>query len=111
MNLAHRMVFAEIHETFLQAAAHDVHGLHGIRGVSNTTTIKPVVNTGELSDDITHALHRSWFFDPDNIQVTANGGKVRLTGTVQSPHERQVAAATAWSAFGVVAVDNAITVV
>jgi len=55
------------------------------------------------------ALHRSWF-DAKTIKVTADGGKVRLTGTAHSWHERDVAASTAWAAPGATAVENHITV-
>lgn len=88
----------------------DVRRLHGVVGVSNQITIKPVVDTGTLSDDIIHALHRSWFFDTNPVHVSAEGGRVHLTGTVGSPHERQSAASTAWSAAGVTSVVNDITV-
>jgi osmotically-inducible protein OsmY len=93
------------------AVEQDVRPLHGVIGVSNQTTIKPRVNTSNLSDDITHALHRSWFFNPENVHVRAEGGKVVLSGTVKSPHDRQVAAQTAWSAPGVTNVENDIAVV
>jgi len=93
-----------------QAAEFDIHRLVGIIGISNQITIKPQINTSNLSDDITHALHRSWFFDPKMINVSANGGKIRLTGTVSSLHDRQVAAATAWTARGVTEVENDIAV-
>ena len=93
-----------------EAVEQDVRPLLGVTGVSNQTTIRPHVDTSSLSDDITHALHRSWFFDPDTINVRAEGGKVILSGTVHSPHDRQVAAATAWSAPGATAVENEITV-
>ncbi len=93
-----------------QAAEFDVHRLIGIIGVSNQITIRPQINTSNLSDDITHALHRSWFFDPKMISVSADGGKIRLTGTVPSLHDRQVAAATAWTARGVTDVENDIAV-
>jgi osmotically-inducible protein OsmY len=92
-------------------AEQDIHRLLGVAGVSNKITIKPKVNTSNLSDEIIHALHRSWFFDPQTIKVSADGGKVRLTGTVQSPHDRQVAAATAWAAPGVTDVENEIAIV
>ena len=94
----------------LEAAMLDVHGLMGVRGVSNEITIKPRVNAANLSDDIIHALNRSWFFDPKAITVSVEGGVVRLTGTVNSPHERQVAATTAWSAPGTISVENDINV-
>jgi osmotically-inducible protein OsmY len=93
------------------AAEQDVHRLFGVVGVTNLIAIKSRVHPSDISDDIMHALHRSWFFDPATITVTAEDGKVRLTGTVHSAHARQVAAATAWSAPGVTEVENAIVIV
>jgi osmotically-inducible protein OsmY len=93
------------------AVEQDIRPLHGVRGVSNQTTIKPRVNTANLSDEITHALHRSWFFEPANVHVRADGGRIVLTGTVTSAYERQVAAQTAWSAPGATSVENDIAVV
>jgi osmotically-inducible protein OsmY len=94
-----------------EAAEQDVRRLSGVVGVSNQIAIKQKVNTSNIGDDIMHALHRSWFFDPQTIKVTAQNGKVRLTGTVHSPHERQVAASTAWAAPGVTDVENDITII
>jgi osmotically-inducible protein OsmY len=94
-----------------EAAEQDIRRLFGVVGVSNQTTIKPRVDAATLGDDITHALHRSWLFDPPAINVSAVGGKVRLTGTVHSSHERQVAGATAWGAPGATDVENDIAIV
>ena len=94
-----------------EAAAARVKRMMGVVGVSNATTIKPMVDTATLSDDITHAMHRSWFFDPKTVQVTAERGQVRLTGTVHTQHDSQLAAATAWAAHGATGVQNLITVV
>src|ERR1700722_14533123 len=44
------------------SASMDVRTLYGVTGVSNQITIKPTVNTSNISDDIMHALGRSWFF-------------------------------------------------
>ena len=93
------------------AAAQDVQRLWSVVGVSNKITIKPQVNVSQISDDIMHALHRSWFFDPVTVTVTAKDGKVVLGGTVHGWHERQVAAGTAWSAPGVTEVENNLEVV
>jgi osmotically-inducible protein OsmY len=93
------------------AAEQDIRRLPGVVGVTNLISIKPKVNVSNISDDITHALHRSWFFDPTTIKVSAEGGKVRLTGTVSSPHDRQIAASTAWAAPGTTDVENDIVVV
>ena len=92
------------------AAGDEVHGLQGVVGVSNNMTIKPAVNTVDVGDSIRKALHRSWFFDPEAIHVTADGGKIRLTGKVDSWHDKEVAGLTAWAAPGVTAVENNISV-
>jgi osmotically-inducible protein OsmY len=91
------------------AARAAVGSLFGVIGVNDLITIKPRVDTARLTDTIDHALHRSWFFDP-SISVSADGGNVRLTGAVNSPHERQVAAMTAWAAPGATSVQNDILV-
>ena len=64
----------------------------------------------QISDEITHSLHRSWFFDPKAVTVTEKDGRVRLTGTVASPHDRRRAAVAAWSHPGVLDVINDIEV-
>ncbi|WP_207388236.1 BON domain-containing protein [Lichenihabitans psoromatis] len=94
-----------------EAAKQDLRRLFGVVGVSDQITIKPRVDVGNISDDITHALHRSWFFDRNNVAVTATGGNVMLTGTVASFEDKQVAARTAWGAAGVTSVVNDIAVV
>jgi osmotically-inducible protein OsmY len=64
-----------------------------------------------ISDEIAHALHRSWFFDPQTITVTEASGKVRLSGSVASAHDRRRAAIAAWSHPDVNDVVNDIEVV
>ncbi len=66
------------------AAAADVRHLAGVIGLSDQVTIKPAVNTLNISDNIMDALQRSWFFDPKTANVTAEGGRVRLSGTYRS---------------------------
>jgi osmotically-inducible protein OsmY len=94
-----------------KAAEQDVRRLHGVIGISNQVSIRPQVNTSLVSDNIMHALHRSWFFDPNPITVTAKGGKIRLTGNVHTLHARQVAAETAWGAPGATDVENLLAVI
>jgi osmotically-inducible protein OsmY len=93
-----------------EAAAGDVRGLWGVVGVYNEITIKPKPNTSKIRDDIIHALDRSWF-DPATINVTAQGGKVKLTGTVESWYERDEATSKAWAAPGTTSVENYIAVI
>ena len=66
--------------------------------MSNQISIKPHVDTAHLQDDIQHALHRSIFFQPENMHVAAEGGRIKLTGTVGSWQERRTAGSTAWAA-------------
>lgn len=87
------------------AAAKDVRALWGVVGVTNEIKIKPRVNTSTLSSDISKALHRSWF-DESNVRVTADGGRVKLTGKVDSWSDRMLAGTTAWAAPGATAVEN-----
>jgi osmotically-inducible protein OsmY len=92
------------------SAEQDVRRLLGVVGVSNQVTIKRKVDVSNISDEIMHALHRSWFFDPKTITVSAQDGNVVLAGSVHSLHDRQVAATTAWAAPGVTDVRNDIVV-
>jgi osmotically-inducible protein OsmY len=92
------------------AAEHALRRLPGAVGISNRIEIEPHVDVANVSDEIMHALNRSWFFDPQTIAVSADGGRVTLTGTVPSPHDRQIAASTAWAAPGVTDVVNDIQI-
>ncbi len=91
------------------AVANDIRGLRGVIGVSNNVTVKPRPNTAAIKDNIMVALDRSWF-DPATINVTAQGGKVTLTGKVNSWYERDEAGTTAWAAPGTTSVENDIYV-
>jgi osmotically-inducible protein OsmY len=101
----------EVHSFYQkEAAQQEVRRLFGVVGVSNQIAIKAMANAIAIGDDITQALHRS-LFDPNTIKVSAQGGKVRLTGTVHSPYERRVATAAAWAAPGATSVENDLAVI
>ena len=91
-------------------AEKEIRHLFGVIGLSDQITIKPRVDVDVLGDDIANALHRSWFSDAAAVSVSAQGGRVHLTGSVRLPHDRQVATSTAWSAPGVTSVQNDIIV-
>jgi osmotically-inducible protein OsmY len=93
-----------------EAAERDIRALSGVVGVSNQVLVKPTVSASNVKDDIEQALHRSWYYDPDTIQVNAVGGKIKLTGNVTTWNARRLAGMTAWSVPGATSVDNAITV-
>jgi osmotically-inducible protein OsmY len=92
------------------AATDDVRGLWGVVGVSNQMTIKPKPDTSKIRENILVALDRSWF-DPATINVSAQGGKVTLTGKVETWYEHDEAASAAWAAPGTTSVVNDLAIV
>lgn len=91
------------------SAAAAIRSLSGVTSVANQIKVKTQPNAATIDRDIMHALHRSWYFD-ESIKVHANGGNVRLTGTVDNWADRQTAGMTAWAAPGTTSVTNDIRV-
>ena len=93
------------------AVERSVRYLTGIKGVTNLVTLKPHASTYDVAQHIKAALHRSAEADAKKIQVTADGGKVTLIGTVRSWPERAEVERAAWSASGVTAVDDRLAII
>lgn len=101
----------EVDRHFEKESAEDnVRKLLGVIGVSNQITIKTHINVENISDEIARALHRTWFFEPKAIKVSAIDGKVTLTGNVQSYRDWDMATAIAWSAPGTTMVQNNVVI-
>lgn len=92
------------------AAEEEVRRLSGIEGILNHITIKPRIQPGDIKRKIEEALRRHAEIEAQRIQVSVDGGKVLLEGIVHDWHERSAAELAAWTAPGVVSVDDKLII-
>jgi osmotically-inducible protein OsmY len=93
-----------------ERAEEAVRRVRGIKGVVNSIQVKPHVAPMEIRRKIEEALRRAAEIDASRVTVETNGGEVILRGSVRSWAERQEAERAAWSAPGVMNVDDRIIV-
>ena len=70
----------------------------------------PKPKAGDVQDSITNAFKRNAALDAEGLQVSTDNGIVTVKGTVGSWAERDEAIGAAWSAPGVTAVRDDLTV-
>jgi osmotically-inducible protein OsmY len=87
-----------------------VRKLSGIKAIVNEITIKPKVQVSDIRQRIETALKRNAELEADSIRVSVLNGRVTLDGKVKAWYERDLAERTAWSAPGVIAVEDRISV-
>lgn len=82
--------------------------LAGVTDIVNLIAVKPPAQATDVKSRILAALRRS-ARDPDTIRVHVDGDKVILDGCVDVWRERELAERAAWSAPGVRAVEDRLT--
>lgn len=89
-----------------RAARSAVSHLVGVRGVINNISLKEKVRASDVKGRIEEALKRSAQDGGKGVSVTMTGNRVTLSGNVKSLSEVASAAQAAWSAPGVMSVEN-----
>ena len=92
------------------AAEETVRHLNGVQGVVNLISLKPDVKPADIKERIEKALERDARIDAHGVRVEAEGGKVKLYGTVRSWAERKEAEEAAWAAPGVTQIENRLEI-
>jgi osmotically-inducible protein OsmY len=87
-----------------------VRKLAGIKGILNDIKIRSKAQASDIKSRIETALKRNAELEADAIRVSVFNGRVTLDGKVKAWYERDLAERTAWSAPGVVAVEDHINI-
>ncbi len=101
----------EVHWQYQRRAAEeDLHKLACIRGINNEIEIKPAVKPENVHEKIHQLLQRIAPTERDDIEVKCDGGRVVLSGTVNTWHEKSMIENAAWSVPGVTEVIDEVMV-
>ena len=89
----------------------DLRSMTGVLGISNDITLKPVPQAAAVKGRIEDALKRNAELEAKQIRVDiSEGGAVTLTGFVDNWSERKAVERAAWSAPGVKAVRDQLSI-
>ena len=91
-----------------QAAAKAAGRISGVKAVSNLIEVAPRPSSYDVRERIMAAFKRSSTIDAGAINISVDGGTVKLSGSVHGWNERKVAENAAWSAPGVTRVEDNI---
>jgi osmotically-inducible protein OsmY len=93
-----------------QNAKKVIENLAGIRSIINLIKVKPKIEPSDIQKKIIAAFHRSATIDAQKIKAEVSGSKVTLKGRVRSISEKEDAVNAAWSAPGVVSIDDQLEI-
>jgi hyperosmotically inducible protein len=94
-----------------QAAENGVRKLSGVRGITNSIMVKPQVDAANIKEKIEAALKRRAEVEANGIRISVKGGDhVVLEGKVGNWDELRAVENAAWSAPGVAAVDDRLSI-
>ncbi len=88
------------------SAENVVRNLLGVKGVSNDIHVASAVKAADVKQKIEEAFKRHAMLEASGIEVKVDSSKVILKGHVHTWQEREDAARAAWSAPGVINVEN-----
>ena len=94
-----------------RAAENCVRKLSGVRGITNGIMVKPQVDAVNVKEKIESALKRHAEVEANGIRISVKGGnRVVIEGRVGNWDERRAVESAAWSAAGVAAVDDRLSI-
>jgi osmotically-inducible protein OsmY len=100
-----------VHWQYLKSACESaVRNLAGVVGIFNLIEVKPCVEASDVRNKIMAALKRNAEIETDAIRILVTGDRVTLEGKVKALYERDLVERAAWSAPGVAAVDDKLTI-
>jgi osmotically-inducible protein OsmY len=92
-----------------EEAYRSIRRLAGVAGIINRVEVTPKVTGPQVQSRIEAALKRNAELEANAIKVTVTDAKVLLEGKVHAWYERELAENAAWSAPGVRAVEDRLT--
>ena len=92
-----------------EEAYRSIRRLAGVAGIMNTVEVTPKASAPGVRAKILAALKRNAELEANAIKVTVKDAKVVLEGKVNAWYERELAENAAWSAPGVRAVEDHLT--
>lgn len=93
-----------------ERAANAIQALTGVVGITNALLISPKVTPDDVRRRIKKALEREVGREADTMKIEIDGNTIHLHGTVPSWVERRQVERAAWSAPGIIDVQNHLKV-